>query len=249
MRRSGGADRGAGAESSPIAASGAVAGAVTRAGARAGAGAAAVPGRRWRPRRAALACALLLFIAGAAACEEAFDGPPELVPARLDDGGNLIALADGDEVELVRPIQGGHVLFVGALLRNVSSRGSVLGELRRSEAPGTPPGEPGPILVSDERSAAVEPLPGGTPAPSAAPGWKRLEPDPTNLANVPACPNFLDVDAVDNQLFLRVVYRYGGREVAAARKVWLRCAQRDAASQRECRCECLARYTIERCLN
>lgn len=237
VRRSGGADRAARAEHSPIA--------VPEAGA--GAGAAAVKGRRcWRT---ALACALVVLVAGTAACEEAFDGPPELVPARLDDGGNLVAIADGDEIDLVRPIQGGHVLFVGALVRNVSSRGSVLGELRRSEAQGTPLTAPGPILVSDERSAAAEPLPDGTPAPSAAPGWKRLEPDPTNLANVPACPNFLDVDAVDNQLFLRVVYRSGGREVAAARKVWLRCAQRDAASQRECRCECLARYTIERCLN
>lgn len=176
-------------------------------------------------------------------------GGLEVLPARLsEDGARLIALSDGDTVDLVRPIQGGHVLFIGALLRHpADGDGTLRGELRRVQ----PDGTPGPIIVYDERTTSHQALAADTPAPGGASdsgGWRQVPPDINSVANIPVCPDFLDYDLVDATLFLRISFKdRANREVATDRRIKTRCAQTDAMEQGLCRCECQARYTIDRC--
>lgn len=195
-----------------------------------------------------IAAALAFALGGPLGCDETFDGPPEIVPLQFELGAGatspptLVPIAERDPVSLTRPIQGGHVLFIGAKVRNLSDKGaSVLGELRRSKAPdGTPLSEPGGVLYSDERSVSVELL---------ADGWKQVTASPDDLANIPGCPNLLDVDIVDNPLFLVVRYTDGkGRTATATRTVTPRCLDADGTARRSCICECQARYTVDRCL-
>lgn len=193
---------------------------------------------------AACLFALVSLGAGCAACVPPSLPPIEVVPARLEEG-RLIPLVDGDFVDLVRPIQGGHVLFIGALVRNpADGDGTVLGELRQVGADGAA----GPVIVYDERTAAHEALPAGTPAPSGQTGWRQVTPDISSVANIPVCPDFLDYDLVDATVFVRIRFKDSrGREGFADRKVKTRCAQTDAMERSLCRCECAAKYTIDRC--
>jgi len=182
-----------------------------------------------------------------AACAEKFDGPPEIEPAELvfSAGGEpmLRPIRDGDTVQLLQPVQGGYVLYVGALGRHWSTTTtSLLGELRRSQAPdGTPLAEPGGVMYSDERSVKVEPF-------VSLSSTQRSMPDPNEVANIPGCPNPLDVDVVDNPLFLVLTYKDAtGRSVQAVRSVVPRCTQSDAMERSNCICQCLAGYTTARC--
>lgn len=184
-----------------------------------------------------------------AGCGEKFDGPPEIVPAELtfshsDGTATLRPISDGDTVQLLQPIQGGFVLYVGALGRNLSLKSaSLLGELRRSAAPdGTPLEQPGGVMYSDERSVKIELF-------STAQGTHRVLPDPNEVTNIPGCPNPLDVDVVDNPLFLVLTYKDAtGRSVQAVRSVVPRCMQSDSESRASCICQCAAGYTTARCL-
>lgn len=202
---------------------------------------------------AALVLALVLAGSLWGGCGESFDGPPEIVPAQLLTSGAALSLspiADGDSVRLVQPVQGGYVLFIGVLGRNLSTRSASLrGALRRSQASdGTPLDKPGGVLYFDERSVGVQPLSPELKPPTAAPGWQQVLPEPNDTANIPACPNPLDADVVDNPLFLEVTYKDGqGRSASAVHKVVPRCMQDETEERAACICQCMARYTTTRC--
>jgi hypothetical protein len=191
--------------------------------------------------------AALLAMILTAGCEEKFDGPPEIEPAELvfSAGGEamLRPIRDGDTVQLLQPVQGGYVLYVGALGKHLSLKStSLLGELRRSQAAdGTPLEQPGGVMYSDERSVKVEPF-------VSLSTTQRVMPDPNEVANIPGCPNPLDVDVVDNPLFLVLTYKDAtGRSVQAVRSVVPRCMQSDEMERGSCICQCLAGYTTARC--
>lgn len=185
-------------------------------------------------------------------CGETFSGPPELVPAQLARSlDRLLPLAEGESIDLLPPIQGGYVLFVGAAVRNVSaSGGSLLGELRRARASdGTPLSQPGAVLYSDERSVKLQPLPGDFAVPGGTSGWLLSAPNPNDTANISTCPNPLDLSIVDSELYLQLTYRdVAGRTATSTRKVVPRCAQADAMTQQDCRCQCEANYQPKKCL-
>jgi hypothetical protein len=190
---------------------------------------------------------LLVFLG--AGCQPKVPGTLEVAAAGLS-GSQLAVLADGDAVELTRPLQGGHVLFIGALVRGASgSTGTIRAELRRGESDsGQPLAAPGAILVFEERSTTLEPLGAGVTPPTASPGWQQLRADLSDLANLPACPNFLAVEIPDRTLYVQVLYTDArGNNGTAVRKVVPRCAQTAAAERNTCLCECHANYTIDRC--
>lgn len=196
-------------------------------------------------------CAGLLSLLGAG-CGETFAGPPELVPAQLSRSlDSLVPLAEGDSIDLLPPIQGGYVLFVGAAVRNVSAQGgSLLGELRRARgSDGSPLTQPGAVLYSDERSVKLQPLPGGFAVPEATTGWLLSAPNPNDTANISTCPNPLDIAMVDTELFLQVTFRdVAGRTATSYRRVTPRCAQADPMTAMDCRCQCEANYQPKKCL-
>lgn len=201
--------------------------------------------------------------AGAAGCQGPVAGSLEVVPARFA-GADLVPVVEGDSVDLVRPIQGGHVIFIGAFVRGATgSRGTIRGELRRGEsATGQPlpPGSPGAIIVFEERSTTLVDLPAGasppipaipaspgTPATAGA-GWQQLRADIGDVANIPACPNFLPLEIPDHTLQVQVIYTdEKGNTGTALRTVVPRCTQTQASARSLCLCECHASYTIERC--
>lgn len=195
-----------------------------------------------------LVCAFLL------GCGESFDGPPEIVPARLNTTlDSFTVLKDGDAIDLQPPIQGGWVLFVGAAVRNFSSSGgSLLGELRRAKASdGSPLSQPGSILYSDERTAPTVALPAGfvPPSTSGTVAWRLTEPNPNDTANISTCPNPLDINIADVVFFLQVTYRDKlGRSATSYRKVVPRCTSPDPLAMADCRCQCAANYLPEKCV-
>jgi len=172
------------------------------------------------------------------------------VAAARFEGQSLAPIGDGDSVELTRPLQGGHVLFIGAYVRGASgSAGTIRGELRRGESDtGQPLLAPGAIIVYEERSTTLAELDAGVTPPSASPGWQQVRADVSDLANIPACPNFLPVEIPDRTLYLQVVYTDSkGNTGTVAKKVVPRCAQTDPVERNTCLCECHANYTIDRC--
>lgn len=195
---------------------------------------------------------LLLFLSACGSpCPAGFLGEagaaPELLPAALDrESGGLVRLSDGDPVELLRPIQGGHVLFIGAFVRGVlTCGGSLRGELRRDAA-----GQPGAILVSDERSSELMPIMQGAGAAGApGPGFGAPAPDINEVPNIPACPNVLPDEFLDKAAWLQLTFTARDGVQATGRvRVAPRCQQGDPALKAACRCECLANYTIDRCV-
>lgn len=194
---------------------------------------------------------LLPALALLAACPEpcgALGDPtaaPELVPAALQPGGPLAPLAEGDPIDVLRPIQGGHVLFAGAFVRNVarcSGGGSLRGELRRDSG-----GKPGGLLYFDERTVYLEPVQPGEAAPPG-PGWGRPPLSIGEVANIPICPNLLDTEFLDQPTWLQISYTGAdGKAVSTSRRVVPRCRQPHPGEAALCRCECSANYTIERC--
>ena len=197
---------------------------------------------------AALLTALLAAGLGAG-CQGGVPGSLEVIPAQFA-GSGLVAVGSGAPVELVRPIQGGHVLFIGALVRGASgSRGTIRGELRRGEsAAGEPLATPGPIIVFEERSTSLVELPAGPAPPTPDPGWQQVRPDIGEVANIPACPNFLPIEIPDRTLQIQIVYTdEKGNTGTALRPVMPRCTQAQTSARNLCLCECRANYTIERC--
>lgn len=203
---------------------------------------------RWRR---SFFSAALAGLAAATGCQGPIAGSLEVVPTQFA-GAELVPIAAGDPVELVRPIQGGHVIFIGALVRGASgSRGTIRGELRRSETAAgqpLPPGTPGGIIVFEERSTTLVDLPAGTTPPSPAAGWQVLRADISDVANIPACPNFLPIEIPDRTLQIQIVYTdEKGNTGTALRPVMPRCTQAQTSARNLCLCECRANYTIERC--
>lgn len=178
-------------------------------------------------------------------------GTPGAAPAALWPGvlmgDALFALRDGDTVPQERPVQGGHVLFVGAFLQNVRGCGALRGELRRL-GDGGAVDPPGPLIAADERTTELTATPAGTPPPGV--GWGATDPALFAAANVPACPNVQPFDLVDQPLVLRMTYTEPGESSPAASaslRVVPRCTQRDADRRARCQCECQASYSPERC--
>lgn len=190
----------------------------------------------------------------AAGCEQGVAGSLDVVPAWQMVSGSgaapLVPITDGDTIDLVRPIQGGHVLFIGALVRSASGdKGTIRAELRRGETDsGQPLVTPGTIIVFEERSTQLAALPAGVTPPSDSPGWRQLRADINDLANIPACPNFLPVEIPDHTLYVQITYTDGrGNTGFASRKIVPRCTQPDPLERNNCLCECRASYTIDRC--
>lgn len=170
--------------------------------------------------------------ADAAACEFVGDRaqPAEMQLFVLGVGNRETPLADGGDVPLVTPPQGGLVLFVGARVRNASTCSARLtGALR----------DPATQQVRlDARHVATR---------VSADGW--IEPpaeDFSSVANVPVCHNTWSSRDVHDQVYeLELTYEYkdGGerRTVSRTLSVTPRCAE-DPPD--ECRCICRQGYRL-----
>jgi hypothetical protein len=186
--------------------------------------------------------ALLFASLLSAACGSPVKAPPD--PTALDvtpgayhlDSQTLADLADGDVVDLIRPPQGGFVIFVGARVRNlhdptVELRGRLLNP------------SSGALVTEEGRVVDLNPTPGDPTV------WLPDLRSYTNVSNVPVCPASTNQDSygVPFSLEVRVTEKISGRAGVGRRKVTLACRQSDAAQLQLCQCECAAGFVLGKC--
>ena len=159
---------------------------------------------------------------------------PRVVPEVRDDAGSAIEVGSGHVLELIRPSQGGHVVFVGARATGLCGAGVTLtGRVQF----------PDETFVSlESRTLDFEPI-------EDLPGWGR--PDYSSiagLANVPVCPNHTGRPLLSVPMRLEVEVEDRDHRVATARlEISLGCLQSDADCRALCECECDPGYDIGVC--
>ena len=151
---------------------------------------------------------------------------------RLDDGTFGELTQDGMPIDLTFPVQGGHVLFVGARIHDMP-------ECRQTLA-ATVVDDAGVLYATELRRVdfPVADSDGGLPDLS----------DPANAANVPMCPDFGSRDVVNQDWILEVtVSDDAGYAASRTRHVTPVCRQSDPTALALCRCECSANYFLGKC--
>jgi hypothetical protein len=145
----------------------------------------------------------------------------------------LRMLSDGDPVDLVEPPQGGHVVFIGPKVQNLTTDAI---DLRvRFRRPG------GAIIQEERRTVLMVP---------AEPGF--MQPDLRSQSQVgqPAlCPDYDREDILGQELVLEVevlpLFALHAVTVVAKRRVVPTCDR--ASDVTLCKCECTADYVLGRC--
>jgi hypothetical protein len=196
------------------------------------------------------ALALLLATAALVACPP--DGPPaDPVPCSggfLGDASmpidfdltavsadyETLELKDGDQVSLMRPLQGGEVLFIGARVTNVDACGlQITGALRDEKTQ---------QVRFDTRTINLIPTGDGWGVTGTI--GANVAGLISNFSNVPVCPNEWSTTDVDGHAYgLEVtITDRGGRTLLKKIHVTPVCGQPDFAS--DCRCICRAGYVL-----
>ena len=147
----------------------------------------------------------------------------------LDVNQALAQIADGGNVDLITPPQGGRVLFIGARATNVSPCGVTLaGSLKNTTT--------GKIML-DSRTVNLRP---------GADGWgSSVDTNISTFSNIPVCPNqWSSVDTYDVPYALTLTLTdKAGRSATKTVSVTPRCAE-TGALKTECTCTCKAGYVL-----
>ncbi len=146
-------------------------------------------------------------------------------------------------VDIVKPPQGGKVIFAGIRATNLDGCGLKLDvALRDPESRG--------ILGGEIRTVNLTPM-------ADRPGWGQSSGEGNlaefgfgDFANMAVCPNFTgrDVQRLDGLLDIHVTDK-AGRKGSLAVHVVPRCAQKTEAALAECECTCEANTTLDKCKN
>ncbi len=168
---------------------------------------------------------------GGSGCENplCFVGDPKLAPeielVFLDAAGERHALADGAEIPLVVPGQGGQVLLIGVRARNMdvcALQGSVA---VHDECAGSPGGN-GRIIGREGRPLSLN---------EREDGWAAPGPQQSAYANIPACPNAASSRDIDGHPYLvRATVTEGASERTASAEAMIVPVCQDNF----CRCSC-----------
>jgi hypothetical protein len=155
--------------------------------------------------------------------------PLEVVPI-ASDLSDEIEITDGAVVGLIRPDQGGKVIFVGVKARNFDPCQRQLYLTGALIAPAT-----GQVIALEQRPVRLDP---------GADGWGHPYTLYYDLANVPACPNAattVDIDRSTWRLELRLD-EGETRSVTVTRSVMPRCLRPE--QQADCECECDSDFVL-----
>jgi len=162
-------------------------------------------------------------------------GTPSLEIGMRLDGGTFGELTqDGQPAELTFPVQGGHVLFVGARIHDMPGCRQTL-SADVFDASGT-------LYSTEVRQVDFTVADDGGAITDLS--------DTSSVANVPMCPDYGDRDVVNQDWVLRVtVSDDAGFTATASRHVTPVCRQTSAAALALCQCECAAHYMLGKCAN
>jgi hypothetical protein len=160
--------------------------------------------------------------------------PPEAVMQIRDDRGVYVEVHDGDPAELTLPVQGGHILFVTARIKNLEKHGVILlGEVRNPDT--------GVAVARDEKRVDFSvALADGYGEPDLA--------DTSNAANIAVCPNYLARDIVGLEWVVDLTLTDSRKvPVKLSHRVVPSCRQTDSAMRTGCLCECLGCFALGKC--
>ena len=175
---------------------------------------------------------------GSGGSGSASPGALEVIPAMYGgDGKDTIPIADGDAIPLTFPLQGGHVLMIGARIRNLHTTTIKIHGRLVSPIDGTIAGE-------DTRTVVVSPVEGDETLMQT-----NIETN-SQVANVTVCPNYAP-RAIDGQpwiveITVTELYADAPRTAVGTRTVTPTCGA-NLPSQKQCQCECDADYVIGKC--
>ena len=175
------------------------------------------------------------------------DGTPEddddaprgiiVLPAQfVEENTPLRMLAAGDPIELWPAPQGGHVVLIGAKVKNFAGDTALLRV--RARYPDTPF-----IIAEEARAVKLVPVPGEPDT---------LQPElttRTQVAHIPLCPDYDPMDIVDRPLeFMVQVTPLGMNEPSgtATLNLYPSCVS-GKVDVPFCRCECSANYVLGKC--
>ncbi len=147
-------------------------------------------------------------------------------------------LGPGDSVDLWNAPQGGHVVLLGAKVKNMTSDTATLKV--RFRRPDT-----GLIVAEEGRTVKMVPVPD-------EPGV--MQPDirsRSQVTNVPLCPSYDHIGVVDQSFNVEVIvtalYTDPVQSATTTLEVVARCSTPD--DEAFCRCECAADYFLGKCTN
>ncbi|MEZ4371099.1 MAG: hypothetical protein R3B07_09750 [Polyangiaceae bacterium] len=164
-------------------------------------------------------------------------GPMELrAAAFIDEGLPLVLLQDGDPLDLSAAIQGGHVMYVAAQVKNLQSSTAELQS--QLHFPDT-----GAIYAREARTVAMRPVDGED-------GW--WQPDlrsRSQVDHIPACPNYDSRSIRDEvwRLDITVIRLEDNEQATTSLNIVPSCRFQDATLQARCECECEPDYKLGKC--
>jgi len=199
-----------------------------------------------------LRSALSLFIATTLACgtgstDQAAQASPEVdandpgelivLPAQFtEEATPMRMLAEGDPIDLWNAPQGGHVVLLGAKVKNLTSDTATLRVRVRHQ-------DTGLILAEEGRTVKMVPVPD-------EPGV--MQPDirsRSQVSNVPLCPNYDPAGILDRLVLVEVtvtaLYTQPVQTGQATMNLVPSCSTPD--DEAFCRCECAKDYFLGKC--
>lgn len=166
-------------------------------------------------------------------------GDLEVIPAMfVAEDVNLDPIDEGEAIPLSLPPQGGHVLWIGAYLKNPASDTV---ELRsRLRDPQT-----GELVAEEGRTVVIRPVEGQ---------FGLFQPDirtVSQVTHVPVCPVYGPKPVAETtyelEVSVRELYVEPQRTAKATRSVIPSCKLMPEANQALCQCECEADYVLGKC--
>ncbi len=158
--------------------------------------------------------------------------PPELEVIVVQADDSVATLADGGQVPLMLPPQGGRVIYVGARATNVDGCGLQLTAALRDLTTRQ--------VRPDNRTINLVPSGAGW----GASGVGTVSTAISSFSNIPACPNqWSTTDVYGHEYGLEVtITDRGGRTASASLRATPYCSEPSSAA--ECMCICSAGYVL-----
>jgi acyl-CoA hydrolase len=154
------------------------------------------------------------------------------------EGSPMRLLAEGDSIKLQKPVQGGHIVLLGAQVENFPTDAANLHVRVRHEETG--------LLAGEEARTVTMVAVGGNSS--------RKQPDlrsQSQFANVPLCPDYDAIDVGEQRMLveIEITALYTDPPLVGVATLHLvpSCSSTDVNDRALCQCECQSNYALGKC--